>query len=326
MYRVGNRALGIDQWRLDAALSVLVARTRHVIAVDVGGTETKAALVAGTASDVRAVRQRRRATTRDADAVVDDVAALVDDLRAGADDVEAVGLVVPGVVDEAQGVGVYSANLGWQDYPFVKQVEARTGLRTAFGHDVRAGGLAELRTGNARGLRDAVIMPIGTGIAAALVLDGRIYRGDGSVGEIGHVDVGHGDPCGCGQTGCVEARASSAAIARRYTERSGNPVTGAADVARLVRAGENDAVVVWHEAVDALARGILLVAALLGPEAVVLGGGLALAGPLLVDPLRDRLDGLITFQRRPELRLAALGDEAGCLGAALLAIDMLEER
>ncbi|MFI9811068.1 ROK family protein [Saccharothrix variisporea] len=296
-----------------------------MIAVDVGGTETKAALVAGTGADVRAVRQRRRATTRDAEAVVDDVAALVEELRAGTADVEAVGLVVPGVVDEKNGIGVYSANLGWQDYPFVKQVEARTGLRTAFGHDVRAGGLAELRIGNARGLRDAVIMPIGTGIAAALVLDGRVYRGDGSVGEVGHVDVGHGDPCGCGQTGCVEARASSAAIARRYTERSGRPVTGAADVAALVRAGEEDAVAVWHEAVDALARGILLVAALLGPEAVVLGGGLALAGPLLVDPLRDRLDGLITFQRRPELRLAALGDEAGCLGAALLAIDMLEE-
>ncbi|MBB5954498.1 glucokinase [Saccharothrix tamanrassetensis] len=302
-----------------------MARTRHVIAVDVGGTETKAALVAGTALDVRAVKQRRRATTRDAEAVVDDVAALVEELRAGTD-VEAVGLVVPGVVDEDNGIGVYSANLGWQDYPFVKQVEARIGLKTSFGHDVRAGGLAELRIGNARGLRNAVIMPIGTGIAGALVLDGRIYRGDGSVGEIGHVDVGHGDPCGCGQTGCVEARASSAAIARRYAERTGNPVHGAADVAKLVRAGDPDAVMVWQEAVEALARGILLVAALLGPEAVVLGGGLALAGPLLTDPLRDRLDGLITFQRRPELRLAALGDEAGCLGAALLAIDMLEER
>ncbi len=303
-----------------------MARTRHVIAVDVGGTETKAALVAGTALDVRAVRQRRRATTRDAEAVVDDVASLVDELRGDATEIEAVGLVVPGVVDEDNGIGVYSANLGWQDFPFVKEVEARTGMKTAFGHDVRAGGLAELRIGNARGLQNAVIMPIGTGIAGALVLDGRIYRGDGSVGEVGHVDVGHGDPCGCGQTGCVEARASSAAIARRYAERTGNPVNGAADVAKLVRAGEPDAVVVWQEAVDALARGILLVAALLGPEAVVLGGGLALAGPLLTDPLRDRLDGLITFQRRPELRLAALGDEAGCLGAALLAIDMLEER
>jgi glucokinase len=122
----------------------------------------------------------------------------------------------------------------------------------------------------------------------------------------------------------VEARASSAAIARRYAQRTGRPVNGAAEVAERVRTGDQDALTVWHEAIDALARGILLVATVLGPEAVVLGGGLALAGDLLTDPLRNRLDGLITFQRRPELRLAALGDEAGCLGAALLAIDTLE--
>ena len=301
-----------------------MARTRHVIAVDVGGTGMKAALVAGDPSGVRAVRQRRRPTRPGGDAVVEDVTALVDELRAASEHpVDAVGLVVPGIVDEVAGVGVYSANLGWADYPFREEVEAATGLRAAFGHDVRAGGLAELRQGNARDLADAVIMPIGTGIAAALVLDGRISS---APGEVGHVDVGHGDPCGCGQTGCVEARASSAAIARRYTERTNRQVDGAADVARLLTEGDTDAAAVWREAVDALARGILLVAALLGPRAVVLGGGLALAGPKLTDPLGVRLDELITFQRRPELRLAALGDEAGCLGAALLAIDMLEEQ
>ncbi|MEU5696019.1 ROK family protein [Actinosynnema sp. NPDC020468] len=295
-----------------------------MIAVDVGGTETKAALVTGTSSQVQAVKQQRCPTVRDADGVVGQVAGLVEELRAATEHpIDAVGLVVPGLVDEANGIGVYSANLGWKDYPFVAKTQAATNLRTAFGHDVRAGGLAEHRLGNARDLDNAVIMPIGTGIAAALLIDGRVRN---LPGEIGHVEVGHGDPCGCGQTGCVEARASSAAIARRYTERTLRPVQGAAEVARLVRAGDVDAVTVWHEAVDALARGILLVAALLGPEAVVLGGGLALAGDLLTDPLRDRLDGLITFQRRPELRLAALGDEAGCLGAALLAIDMLEER
>ncbi|GAA3881127.1 ROK family protein [Saccharothrix violaceirubra] len=302
-----------------------MARTRHVIAVDVGGTETKAALVTGTSQEVQAVKQQRCSTARgDADAVVDQVASLVDELRAASEHpIDAIGLVVPGIVDEIEGIGVYSANLGWQDYPFVRTTEERTGYRTAFGHDVRAGGLAEHRMGNARGLENAVIIPIGTGIAGALLIDGRVRS---APGEIGHVDVGHGDPCGCGQTGCVEARASSAAIARRFTERTGKPVRGAADVAALVRAGDADAGAVWHEAVDALARGILLVAALLGPEAVVLGGGLALAGDLLTEPLRDRLDGLITFQRKPDLRLAALGDEAGCLGAALLAIDMLEER
>jgi glucokinase len=295
-----------------------------VIAVDVGGTGTKAALVTGDPGGVVAVRQQRRATRPGGDAVVEDVAALVAGMCAASEHpVEAIGLVVPGIVDEVTGTGVYSANLGWADYPFRDRIAAATGLRTAFGHDVRAGGLAELRQGNARDLTDAVIMPIGTGIAAALVLDGRVSS---APGEVGHVDVGHGDPCGCGQTGCVEARASSAAIARRYAERTNRQVDGAADVARLLTEGDDDAAVVWREAVDALAKGILLVAALLGPRAVVLGGGLALAGPKLTDPLGGRLDELITFQRRPELRLAALGDEAGCLGAALLAIDMLEER
>ncbi|GGP80420.1 ROK family protein [Saccharothrix coeruleofusca] len=307
-----------------------MARTEHVIAVDVGGTDTKAALVAGTPGGVRAVERRRRPTARHedgdatAEAVVEQVAALADELRAATGrEAAALGVVVPGIVDEAGGTGVYSANLGWRDYPFARRLAERTGLPTAFGHDVRAGGLAELRAGAARGLRSAVIMPIGTGIAAALVHDGRVLD---APGEIGHVDVGHGEPCGCGQRGCVEARASSAAIARRYAARAGHEVRGAAEVAALVRAGDPDALTVWHEAVDALARGILQVAALLGPEAVVLGGGLAMAGPLLTDPLRTRLDELITFQRRPELRLAALGDEAGCLGAALLAIDTLEER
>jgi glucokinase len=301
-----------------------VARTRHVIAVDVGGTETKAALVTGTPTGVRPVKQQRRPTRHGGDAVVEDVTALVDELRSASEHpVDAIGVVVPGIVDDATGTGVYSANLGWRNYPFRSRLEASTNLPTAFGHDVRAAALAELRQGGAQGLLNAVIMPIGTGIAAALVLDGRVST---APGEIGHVDVGHGDPCGCGQTGCVEARASSAAIARRYTQRTGRPVKGAADVARLLDSGDTDAAAVWGEAVDALAKGILLLAALLGPEAVVLGGGLALAGPLLTDPLGGRLDELTTFQRRPELRPAALGDEAGCLGAALLAIDMLEDR
>jgi glucokinase len=302
-----------------------------VVAVDVGGTETKAALVTGTPEGVVAVKQQRRGTPREPDgtataqAVADLVVRMVDELRESTEHpVEGIGLVVPGVVDEAAGVGVFSANLGWRNFPFSAQISARTGLTVAFGHDVRAGGLAECRIGAARGLRNAVIIPIGTGIAGALVLDGRLYSGDGYAGEVGHVDVGHGEPCGCGQTGCVEARASSAAIARRYAQRTGQPVNGAAEVAELVRKGDQDALIVWHEAIDALARGILIVATVLAPQAVVLGGGLALAGDLLIDPLRNRLDGLTTFQRRPELRLAALGDEAGCLGAALLAIDTLE--
>lgn len=288
----------------------------------------KAALVAGTPTEAAVVTSRRRATPRGEDgtatahAVVDAIVDLVDELRRTVDHpVDAVGVVVPGVVDEEHGVGVFSANLGWRDFPFRLLLAERTGLPVSFGHDVRAGGLAEHRLGTARGLTDVVIMPIGTGIAAALMIGGRLHVHGG---ELGHVDVGHGEPCGCGQRGCVEAVASSAAIARRYSARTGKQVDRAAVVADLVRQGDPDAVAVWQDAVDGLAKGILIAATLLGPEAVVLGGGLALAGDLLIEPLRKRLTDLIVFQRQPELLLAALGDEAGCLGAALMAIDAVE--
>ncbi|WP_197289193.1 ROK family protein [Nocardia sp. NRRL S-836] len=298
---------------------------RHVVAVDIGGTETKAALVAGTSQAVAVEKHARRPTPARLEPLLDVLVELVDELRGACEhEIDAVGVVAPGIVDEANGIGVYTTNLPWSDFPFSTVLTERLGVPVAFGHDVRAAGLAECRMGAAKGLRNAVVMPIGTGIAGALLLNGQIFSGGGYAGEIGHVDVGHGVPCACGQVGCVETVASSAAIARRYTERTGTAVRGAAEVASLVRAGDEDAVAVWHEAVDALARGILVLATLLGPEAVVLGGGLALAGSLLVEPLEDRLDGLIAFQRRPELRLAALGDEAGSLGAALLAIDTLE--
>jgi glucokinase len=299
----------------------------QLLAVDVGGTEIKAAVLDAQGAGLTVLARARRATPRGADgtatarAVVDAVA----DLAAGwapEHRLAAVGVVVPGVVHD--GIGVYSTNLGWSDFPFATALTDAVGLPVAFGHDVGAGGLAEQRMGAARGCRDVVVMPIGTGIAAALIMDGALRTGGGYAGEIGHVDVGHGQPCACGQTGCLEAVASSAAIARAYSARVGRPVAGAAEVVAAVGDGDPVAAEVFGAATDALARGVRVLATLLGPEVVVLGGGLAMAGTLLVDPVRARLAELMTFQRMPELRLAELGDEAGALGAGLLARDLIE--
>jgi glucokinase len=313
-----------------------VANPKQLLAVDVGGTEIKAALLCA-ASDrpteqseqtgLTVLTRARRTTPRGpdgkatADAVVDAVAALADEFGEQYP-IAAVGVVVPGVVHE--GVGVYSANLGWQDFPFRAELARATGRPIAFGHDTGACGLAEFRLGAARGVRNAVVMPIGTGIAGAIIMDGQLRTGGGYAGEIGHVDVCHGLPCGCGLTGCMEAMASSAAIARRYAERTGRAVPGAAEVLHAVTDGDPVAGKVWDDAVDALAKGIRVLATLLGPEVVVLGGGLAMAGDLLLKPVAERLAGLLSFQRRPELRLAELGDEAGCLGAGILALDLTE--
>ncbi|HWG12202.1 MAG TPA: ROK family protein [Streptosporangiaceae bacterium] len=300
-----------------------------VIACDVGGTGIKAALVDTEGRVERARTVPTPVVDGDGDAtakaVLGRVAELVSDLAraavAGGRGAPAgIGVIVPGLVDAAAGVARYAENLGWRDVPFAARLGEATGLPVAFDHDVRAAGAAEQQLGAGRGHRDVAFVPIGTGIAAALVLDGRPYAGGGWAGEIGHIDVGSGLPCPCGATGCLETIASAAAIARRYSERSGRPVAGALDVAGLLGRGDADARVVWDEAVDALAFVLAVTAAVAAPELIVIGGGLSGAGDVLLDPLRRGLAARVTTpQRHPELCRAALGEQAGLLGAALLA-------
>ncbi|MFG1889553.1 ROK family protein [Micromonospora sp. NPDC049051] len=266
---------------------------------------------------------------RGPDAVVDTVLGVAEGLagRARADgfDPVAVGIAVPGVIDEARGIAVWSANLGFRDVPLRDLARERLGLPAALGHDVRAGGLAEARLGAGRDVAHVLFVAIGTGIAAAHVVDGTARTGaHGAAGEIGHIQVRPGGPrCGCGRPGCLEAVASASAIGRRYSDLAGVTAT-AAEVADRAAAGEPLAADVWREAVEALADGLATGQALYDVQAVVLGGGLARAGARLLDPLRAALHERMTFHREPRLVAAALGDEAGCLGAALLALDSLE--
>jgi glucokinase len=291
-----------------------------VVAVDVGGTDLKAALVG---EDATPLAERSLPTpvdgARTAERVVDAIVGLVDELRDPS--VAAIGLAVPGVVDEERGLALWSENLHWTDVPMAAQVAERCGLPTVLGHDVRTGALAEARVGAARGLDDVVFLAVGTGIAAGIILGGRMHAGGGYAGEIGHTDAGHDEPCACGGRGCLEAIASAAAIARRYSARSGRSVTRAADVVAAAAAGDPQAQAVWDEALDALAGALAWIAGVLAPEAVVIGGGLSRAGPTLFDALAERTRARLTFQRMPPLVPAALGDRAGCIGAALLARD-----
>ena len=283
----------------------------RALGVDVGGTDIKAALLDGDAPlDFRTVP-----TPSTPAEIVDAIAGLAAELG----EAQAIGLAVPGVVDEERGVAVWSENLNWSDVPVAALVRDRCGLPAVLGHDVRTGAIAESRAGAARGLDDVVYLSIGTGIAAGIVLGGRVHAGGGYAGEIGHTPAaGHDEPCACGNRGCLEAVASAAAIARRYTARSGRPAAGAADV---LEAGDADALAVWNEALDALADALAWIASVLAPEAVVVGGGLSRAGAALLDPLNERIPHRLTFQRVPRLVPAALGERAGCIGAALLALD-----
>ncbi|WMC87022.1 ROK family protein [Streptomyces rochei] len=303
---------------------------RHVIALDVGGTGMKAAL-AGPGGEL--LHQARRATGRDRgpDAVVEGILDFAAELRAlGVDrfgePARAAGVAVPGIVDEEHGTAVYAANLGWRDVPLRALLGERLGsVPVALGHDVRTGGLAEGRIGAGKGADRFLFVPLGTGIAGAIGIDGRVESGaHGFAGEIGHVVVRPGGlPCPCGQRGCLERFASASAVSQAWAEACGDPDADAADCAKAVDSGDPQARAVWQDAVDALADGLVTALTLLDPRVLIIGGGLAEAGETLFSPLRDAVRRRVTFQKLPRIVPAALGDTAGCLGAGLLAWDLL---
>jgi len=296
-----------------------------VAAVDVGGTRIKAALVTASYDSLAVVTTP---TPKDITADIGGVlhATVTELLAAAAKDdhharVVGCGVVVPGLVDEARGVGMFSVNLGWRDLPIRDPVASLLGVPIVVGHDVRAGLLAETRLGAARGARHALFLPVGTGIAAALLLDGAVVSADGRAGELGHLLIDPaGPPCACGAIGCLEVIASAAAIEREYAARTGL-AAGAEQVAVRAAAGDPDAIAVWARAVAALAQAIAATVTITGVDLVLIGGGLAESGAALLDPLRAEVGSRLTFQRPPRLERAALGVRAGCLGAACLAWD-----
>lgn len=292
-----------------------------VVGIDVGGTRIKAALVDHTGL---AVRDVVRPTPPDLAGCLGRVCAeLVEALSGASDQVLGVGLVVPGLVDDSRGVGVWSANLGWRDLDLRSVVSRHVDVPLAIGHDVRAGLLAEHRLGAAQGVGDVLFLPIGTGLASAMITGGRVVTGSAWTGEIGHVIVSPGGPrCGCGRSGCLEAVAGAAGIARRWRDASGRS-GDSEEVARRVASGDAVAAEVWGEAIEALASVIAPIVAAAGTRLVLVGGGLAHAGPVLLDPLRQRLAARLGGREDVEVRRAALGDRAGSLGAAQLAWDLV---
>lgn len=303
-----------------------------VLAFDVGGTDVKAGLVDPSGN---VLGMRRVPTPLDplnpGEAVLDRLAGLADELASEFPDIpaKAAGVIVPGIVDSVGGIGIYSANLGWRNFPFTAEAEKRLGLPVAFDHDVRSAAAVEHAFGGSKEFNDVVVMVVGTGIAAAVFSGGVPVTAGGFAGELGHAQVPDPDAGTATRTEAtgatiLEAVGSAGAIAKRYSRKSGNTVDGARDV--LLRSQKGDAVAarVWADAVDALAFTICQCVNIIGTEAVVIGGGLAEAGEDLLEPLRARVDQILDFQRRPRLIQAQLGQDAGLLGAALNARALLD--
>lgn len=310
---------------------------RRVIGIDAGGTK----LAGGVVDERLVVHHRVHRTWRGADRAetLEIVVGAVEEARAAAPDVAAVGFGIPALVDR-DGVSAWSNHLPLDDVQFRDLMSERLGLPVEVDNDGNAAMLAEHRHGAARGARHAVMLALGTGIGGGLVIDGRLHRGArGFAGELGHMTIDlHGEDCpgDCPGRGCLETVVSGRAIgvagARVAREQpasalgklvaSGREITGGL-VTELAHDGDGPARAVLAAVGERLGIGIAGLVNALDPDVVVVGGGAVAAGDLLLEPARDALAAraLPPGAEPPPLVPASFGDEAGMLGAALLAFE-----
>lgn len=299
----------------------------YVVAVDLGGTLTKIGRAAadGTIGDVRRV-----SSVRDdgGDVSVNWLAGMINDVI-GTDPGGCVGygVMVPGIIDSARQTVRAAPNTGWFDVPLGKLLDEATGQSGVIGHDVRAGGLAEWRLGSGFGVDNLLFLALGTGIAGAAVVDGRMLEAGGYAGELGHIRVTAASEhrCACGLFGCLETVASAAGIARSFHRTVGRTLD-TREIAAWARAGDQAGLQAFAVANAALVEVLALYVGVAAPEVVVLGGGLVAAADLMVPALISGLDDRLSFHRRPRLVTASTGADAGLIGAGLAGWDRVRER
>ena len=300
-------------------------RTPPVLAVDVGGTKIAVGLVEADGTLVH----HEQLPTPDGDAEAIWAVAerlIVDATRTAGGDVAGVGIASAGPVDLRDGT-VSPINItAWQRFPIVRRAAELTGRDVRLGGDGLCMALGEQWCGAARDAQFLLGMVVSTGIGGGLVLDGAPYDGrTGNAGHVGHVVVDpEGRPCTCGGRGCIETVASGPHLAQWARDHgwTAPPDADAKELAEAAGRGDAVALQAFRRGATAVAATIALVAAVCDLDLVVIGGGVAKSGALLFDPLREALATYagLTFIRDLRVVPAALGGDAGLVGAAKLAI------
>ncbi len=309
-----------------------------VIGVDLGGTSIDAALVDVSARVCHVVHLP---TPREPERVVPAVLAVIGDLLARPEalamPVKGIGIASAGLVDEA-GMVISAANLRWRRIPLRERVLATFGLATVLENDTNAAAVAEQLYGAGAGAQHLIYIGLGTGVGAGFILGGALYRGNGSAGEIGHMQMLRDGPvCACGRRGCLEALVGGRAIGERAERLAQQyPDSGLAGLYRQMgRLSARDVVSVAGQ--DAVAAGLIEEVAIyvgvavgnlvqvFDPDLIILGGGVAGSGRVFLDRVEQeaRLIASATSGRPLRLALSSLGADAGVVGAAALIIQHL---
>ncbi len=303
----------------------------YLIGIDLGASKIALGLI----NPHNQVTARERVPTLPLDgpaAAVERIAGAVERLRehlpAGGRIVGA-GVCSPGPLDHRTGMLFDPPNLtGWVNVPLRQMLSDRLRLPVSLEHDAKAAGIGEFRFGAGRGARDMVYIVVGTGVGAAIIMDGQVRRGPhNSAGEVGHITIDpRGDPCSCGSTGCVETFTSGPALARSYrraldrhgispAERPPEPIAGET-VTCAAAAGDALALEVMEGAGEALGTAIAALAMLMDIELYVLGSSVAKCGDVLLDPVRRAVPRHAhrSVAARVRVVCSELGDDGPILG------------
>jgi glucokinase len=295
----------------------------NVIGVDVGGTKILAGVVG---REGTVVAHREHPTPVDSEAVfLDGLEAAVRELLD--ESVVAVGIGVPSRIDQRAGIAIGSVNIPLVDVPLRDLMHERLGLPVAIENDANAAAIAEWKAGAARGAHDVVMLTLGTGVGGGLILAGKPYRGSiGAGAELGHIVIVHdGVVCSCGGRGHLESYVSGKAADALARETFG-PAADAHRLVRLANEGDARARELMTEIGRKLGSGIASLINTFDPELVVVGGGFAAAGDLLLAPARELLAREALQPMRDEVRVvrAELGTSAGMIGAAMVAFEAFD--
>lgn len=319
-----------------------MSEKNRYIGIDIGGTNIKAAMVNTDTGEITSTHSKPTNAREGHDAVIALMAQLIDEIIAESGwtkaEVGGVGVGLPGSLDLNKGTTVFLPNLpgNWRNVPVRDLLSKWTNLGVALINDARAMTLAEWKFGAGRGV-DIACYTLGTGIGGGLVINGKLHMGpSGAAGELGHISIDiNGPKCGCGSHGCIEALASGPAIAAmgmKAVVQGRNTIIAelaGRDLNRITpeliyeaaKSGDAVALEIYEFAGKIIGAGVANAVTAVNPRRIVIGGGVAAAGELILDPIRRSMNErvFLTDTNQVEVVLAKLGNNAGLIGAALWA-------
>ena len=313
---------------------------KRKIGIDLGGTNISIGIISEKAEILSkfSVPVKKPSTAED---IIGDIAlgifSLLNQAALNSSDIDLIGVGIPGIADFDAGVVIYTPNLNMRNLQIKEILKNKTGISVKINNDANCAALGEALAGAAKGVKNAILLTLGTGIGSGIIIDGKIYSGcNSAAGELGHsVIVVDGRKCGCGRNGCFEAYASATALIKdavdTLSDYPGSQIIKACEgqidsidgkmIFEAAKIGDTCAKIVIDRYIKYLGEGIITVVNIFRPEKIILGGGIANSGDLLIDSVNEYIKDKCMGGENvpvPPIVKAALGNDAGVIGAGML--------